>query len=167
MSVPDISMIVERKVTAIGKEMKSRAVRGSRALKSAETRVLRGQKNGRVYKKSYKKTHYTASAPGEVPAVRSGTLWRSFDPVGNSTGGSPLSVKISIESNLHYAGYTVRSGDCLWSIAKKYYGDGSRWQEIYQANKDALEESARKHGYQSSNGGNVIYPGVKLSIPAK
>lgn len=105
MSVPDISMIVERKVTAIGKEMKSRAVRGSRALKSAETRVLRGQKSGRVYKKSYKKTHYTASTPGEVPAVRSGTLWRSFNPVGKTTGGGPLSVEISIESNLHYAGY--------------------------------------------------------------
>lgn len=36
MSVPDISVEVAKKVTAIGQEMKSRAARGSRALKNAE-----------------------------------------------------------------------------------------------------------------------------------
>ena len=82
MSVPDISVEVAKKVTAIGQEMKSRATRGSRALKNAELQVLRGQRGGRSYKKSFKKSSYTASAPGEPPAVRSGKLrssfWRGF-----------------------------------------------------------------------------------------
>ena len=55
MSVPDISVEVAKKVTAIGQEMKSRATRGSRALKNAELQVLRGQRGGRSYKKSFKK----------------------------------------------------------------------------------------------------------------
>ena len=97
MSVPDISVEVAKKVTAIGQEMKSRAARGSRALKNAELQVLRGQRGGRSYKKSFKKSSYTASAPGEPPAVRSGKLRSSFRPVAGSSGGA-LSVT-------HYAGY--------------------------------------------------------------
>lgn len=34
--------------------------------------------------------------------------------------------------------YTVKKGDCLWSIAKTYYGDGSRYMDIYNANKDII-----------------------------
>jgi len=41
MSVPDISVEVAKKVTAIGQEMKSRATRGSRALKNAERATRR------------------------------------------------------------------------------------------------------------------------------
>ena len=106
MSVPDISVEVAKKVTAIGVEMRSRAVRGSRALKTAELQVLRGQRGGKVYKKPHKKTHYTASAPGEPPAIRDHKLRPSFRPVGlggNSSGG--LSVNIAIETDTHYAGY--------------------------------------------------------------
>lgn len=104
MSVPDISVEVAKKVTAIGQEMKSRATRGSRALKNAELQVLRGQRSGKVYKKPHKGTRYTASAPGEPPAVCSHTLRPSFRPVAGTSGG-PLSVKVSIETATHYAGY--------------------------------------------------------------
>jgi LysM repeat protein len=50
--------------------------------------------------------------------------------------------------------YTVESGDCLWNIAKACYGDGSRFNEIYEANKSTI-------------GGNpdLIYPGQVLVIP--
>ena len=61
MSVPDISVEVAKKVTAIGQEMKSRATRGSRALKNAELQVLRGQRGGRSYTKSFKKSRYKAN----------------------------------------------------------------------------------------------------------
>ena len=37
------------------------------------------------------------------------------------------------------ANYTVKSGDCLWNIAKKQLGDGSRWKEIYELNKDKIK----------------------------
>ena len=35
---------------------------------------------------------------------------------------------------------TVGKGDCLWTIAKACYGDGSKWTVIYEANKDAIKD---------------------------
>ena len=60
--------------------------------------------------------------------------------------------------------YTVKSGDCLWLIAKKFYGDGSKWKKIYDANKSVIELTAEKHGYKSSSNGHWIFPGTKLNI---
>lgn len=63
--------------------------------------------------------------------------------------------------------YTVKSGDCLWNIAKKFYGKGSEWTKIYEANKSAIEEDAKKHGKSSSSNGHWIWSGLKLIIPAE
>jgi hypothetical protein len=49
--------------------------------------------------------------------------------------------------------YVVQSGDSLSKIAKEVYGDGSRWPEIFEANKDKLSDPGR------------IYPGQELRIP--
>lgn len=51
--------------------------------------------------------------------------------------------------------YTVVKGDCLWNIAKKFYGDGSKYTVIYDANKDVVGGNP-----------NLIYPGQVLTIPA-
>lgn len=61
--------------------------------------------------------------------------------------------------------YTIKKGDCLWNIAKKYYGSGAKWTTIYKANKSVIEARAKKAGKKSSNNGNLIYPGTKLTIP--
>ena len=61
--------------------------------------------------------------------------------------------------------HIVKSGDCLWNIAKKYYGDGSKYTAIYSANKDVIESTAKKHGKASSQNGHWIYPGTELIIP--
>lgn len=50
--------------------------------------------------------------------------------------------------------YKVVKGDCLWNIAKKFYGDGSEYIVIYNANKDKIKNP------------NLIYPGQVLTIPA-
>lgn len=63
--------------------------------------------------------------------------------------------------------YVVKSGDCLWNIAKAAYGDGSKWTAIYEYNKEVIESTAEKHrgkGKGSSNG-HWIYPGTELIIP--
>lgn len=62
--------------------------------------------------------------------------------------------------------YTVKSGDCGWSIAKKFYGNGSKWNIIYEANKTVIEDMAKKGGRKSSSNGHWIYTGTKLVIPA-
>lgn len=49
--------------------------------------------------------------------------------------------------------YTVVRGDCLWNIAKKFYGNGSQYTKIYNANKDKIKSP------------NLIYPGQVLTIP--
>lgn len=51
--------------------------------------------------------------------------------------------------------YTVVSGDCLWKIAKQFYGDGGKWSIIYNANKSVIGGNP-----------NLIYPGQVLTIPA-
>lgn len=53
--------------------------------------------------------------------------------------------------------YTVVSGDCLWNIAKKFYGDGTKYTTIYNANRSVID----KHG----GGPNMIWPGDVLTIP--
>lgn len=61
--------------------------------------------------------------------------------------------------------YTIKSGDTLWGIARKFYGDGTKWKTIYDANKDIIEATAKKYGKNSSDNGHWIYPGVTLTIP--
>jgi len=49
--------------------------------------------------------------------------------------------------------YTVVSGDTLWKIAERVYGNGSQYMKIYEANTDILEHPDR------------IFPGQRLVIP--
>jgi nucleoid-associated protein YgaU len=45
--------------------------------------------------------------------------------------------------------HTVAKGDTLMSISQRYYGNRSRWKEIYAANRDVLPaENALKIGMQ-------------------
>lgn len=50
--------------------------------------------------------------------------------------------------------YTVKKGDCLWNIAKKFYGNGAKYTVIYNANKSKIKNP------------NLIYPGQVFTIPA-
>jgi hypothetical protein len=85
-------------------------------------------------------------------------------PNSTSTSKKPRSTD-NKSSKAQY--YTVKKGDCLWNIAKKYYGSGSQWEKIYTANKSIIESTAKKYGKKSSSNGRWIYPGTKLTIPAK
>lgn len=49
--------------------------------------------------------------------------------------------------------YTVKKGDCLWNIAKKYCGDGTKWKELAGLNADKIVNP------------NLIYPGQVLTLP--
>jgi nucleoid-associated protein YgaU len=49
--------------------------------------------------------------------------------------------------------YTVQSGDTLWKISEQMYGNGSKYQNIFEANTDILDDPDR------------IFPGQTLKIP--
>jgi nucleoid-associated protein YgaU len=49
--------------------------------------------------------------------------------------------------------YVVVAGDSLSRIAKREYGDGTKWPKIYEANTDILKDP------------DHIHPGQKLRIP--
>lgn len=49
--------------------------------------------------------------------------------------------------------YIVQVGDSLWSIAKRFYGDGSKYPKLVSSNKDKIKNPS------------LIYPGQKLVIP--
>lgn len=61
--------------------------------------------------------------------------------------------------------YTIKNGDTLWAIAKRYYGSGTQYQKIYNANKDTIEAAAKKRGKSSSSNGHWIWAGTVLTIP--
>lgn len=61
--------------------------------------------------------------------------------------------------------YTIKPKDNLWKIAKKFYGKGSKWKTIYNANKEIIEKTAKSRGFKSSDNGHWIFPGVTLTIP--
>lgn len=53
--------------------------------------------------------------------------------------------------------YTVKGGDCLWNIARKFYGDGSQYKKIYEANRAVIDAQR--------GGPNMIWAGDVLKIP--
>jgi nucleoid-associated protein YgaU len=51
--------------------------------------------------------------------------------------------------------YTVQSGDSLWAISERFYGNGNEWHKIYEANRGQIKDP------------DVIQPGWELSIPGR
>lgn len=78
---------------------------------------------------------------------------------------SDLTADITINSSLPQAAaaqssgsfgrsYTVKSGDTLSGIAQQFYGDAGKYNKIFEANRDKL------------NNPDQIRPGQELVIPA-
>jgi nucleoid-associated protein YgaU len=63
--------------------------------------------------------------------------------------------------------YTVVSGDTLWAIAGRYYGDPTRWPTIYSANQAQIDADAASAGlpYTGRHAGHWIFPGQVFTIP--
>lgn len=73
-----------------------------------------------------------------------------------STAIEVVEEETTVEENANEVTYyTVVKGDCLWSIARKLLGNGARYTEIYELNKDIINDPS------------LIFIGQKLAIPAK
>lgn len=113
-----IKMKVSEVKADVNRQVRSRAVRTVNAMRNAELEVLKGQRSGRKYRKPYtggktkkerKKSGYnppmyTASAPGEAPARRTGSLrlhWNGDVEIRDTAGG--IEVMAVLESGEKYA----------------------------------------------------------------
>ena len=83
------------------------------------------------------------------------TLEKTIVAVGNTLGVAQVETRVEVvegttrEPVLH----TVSKGENLWKIAERYYGTGSKYQMIFEANRPMLSDPDK------------IYPGQVLRIP--
>lgn len=101
----ELTQAAEEITEQIQHEMERRSYLAANELRNASQLVLRGQRHGRRYKVpgTYKRQrdkatgkmrngrYYTASAPGEPPAVRTGVFRMSWQPSAYSGYGSYIS----------------------------------------------------------------------------
>lgn len=114
----DIEKICDNAVVTIKNQLPDRAYRGANELRNASLLVLRGQRSGRRYKvpgtyrrqrdktdgKMKRGRYYTASAPGEPPAVRTGVFRMSWQPKAEKNGNTYKSI---IESRVKAGDYVL------------------------------------------------------------
>lgn len=83
-----------------------------------------------------------ANSPYKAPTTKS--------PGKKTTSAGTQQVKAQEKPKRYY---TVKKGDCLWNIAKSYYGSGAKYTKIVNANKNRIKNPS------------IIQAGWKLEIP--
>ena len=109
-------------------------------------KITESAKNGFDFEVQLKLKQYRDYGTKQINVqLASGKPRASVEPK-RETNNSP--VPSSAQS------YTVKSGDCLCAIARRFYGDDKRYIDIYNANKSIIGGNP-----------NLIMPGQKLTIP--
>lgn len=94
----DLSILSQQALEQVAAQLPGRASRASNALRNSIMEVLSGERSGKTYRRPTGGT-YVASAPGEPPAWRTGTLAKSWRPIiYGENHQNP-----AIESNVQYA----------------------------------------------------------------
>lgn len=81
-----------------------------------------------------------------IPALADTAVARSDDPATDAARAVEVAidqVRDFVESDTTrspYSPYTVASGDNLTSISRRHFGDGRRWRDIYELNRDQLPD---------------------------
>lgn len=91
---------------------------------------------------SYKSPRPQAKPTKQGGVVRRGRGWPAVDASSIPAGAKVQRVWIWQES-----------ADCLWNIAKEYYGNPYLWPKIYEANRHLIKDP------------NIIFPRQQIIIP--
>lgn len=74
---------------------------------------------------------------------------------GNVKGVSDVQINAlktpAVQAQVEY--YIIKKGDTLSAIAKQFYGKGSDYPKIFEANREVIKDP------------NLIFPGQKIRIP--
>lgn len=107
-----IGKIINSTLKGTEAKVTSAAYRAGSELRNSLLYVMRGQRSGRRYRVPFTKSFYTASAPGEPPAVRTGMFRLSwYTHVRIEKNGKVFRVVSAIESNMRAGRYLL--GDIL------------------------------------------------------
>ena len=72
------------------------------------------------------------------------------EPEGGAAGTSAAS---DAETGEAARFYVIQKGDTLYAVAKEFYGDGMKYPQLFEANREVIEDPDK------------IYPGQKIRIP--
>ncbi|MEC3908685.1 LysM peptidoglycan-binding domain-containing protein [Tamlana sp. 2201CG12-4] len=79
-------------------------------------------------------------------------IWDKIKEIGGENPDDIMAdIQVADESVFHR--HVVKSGETLGKIAKHYYGNASKYQDIFKANSDILKNP------------DLIYPDQELIIP--
>lgn len=106
------------------------------------------KKVGELYKVQTGAYSVKVNAEAQIDRLKAAGFTDAY--ITTESGGTVVATTPQEEEKPSYITYTVKKGDTLWDIAKKYLGSGSRWKEIY--NLSGLTKQ-------------TIYAGQKLKIP--
>lgn len=124
---PSFEEMTEEMTATIKHQMERRAWKASLELRNSSQLILRGQRSGRRYKvpgtyrrqrdptdgKMKNGRYYTASAPGEPPAVRTGTFRNSWQPTSLVEGKryvSKIESDVTTDDGKHNLGEILENG---------------------------------------------------------
>ena len=57
------------------------------------------------------------------------------------------------EQTIEVSYYEIQKGDSLWKIAEQFYGNGSKYERIFEENREVIKDPDK------------IFPGQKIRIP--
>lgn len=88
-------------------------------------------------------------------ATDSAALEKAILMAGNVEGVETVEIEnvTGAEPSTEVDYYEIQKGDSLWKIAEKTYGNGAKYTEIFEANKEVIKDP------------DLIYPGQKIRIP--
>ena len=99
-----------------------------------------------------------------ISGVLAGRLRVEGDPLPASSESASGTMEQSVEAEQQQDAafeastgtqyYTIESGDTLWGIAAKFLGNGSKYPEIFEANREVIEDPDK------------IFVGQKIRIPS-
>ncbi|MEA2080257.1 MAG: peptidoglycan-binding protein LysM [Pseudomonadota bacterium] len=64
-----------------------------------------------------------------------------------------LKAPPAAEAEQNVTFYEIQKGDTLWAIAKEHYGDGNKYNQIFDANREVIKNP------------DLIFPAQKIRMP--